>query len=91
MYLDQEAIKSWWPRAGVWNAAGINVDCWTHACEAWFLEHRNRILSGQAQPLSGNEWRAALRMSRKAPRLIANMNTAALAFLESSQADFLTR
>ncbi|KAF8872963.1 hypothetical protein CPB84DRAFT_1689108 [Gymnopilus junonius] len=87
---DQTSTKSWYPRANSWDVGGLSVDFWTEECEKWFTKRRNLILSGEAQPLSGTEWRRALRMSRKSPILMTRMNNATLSYLHSPLAYSLT-
>jgi hypothetical protein len=87
---DQKAICSWFPRASAWAAGGFNVRLWNQECEDFYLKRRSDILDRQAVPLSGNQWRNRLRMTQHAPKLVSQMNNAALSFLQSSQGDFLT-
>ncbi|KAF8960572.1 hypothetical protein BDZ97DRAFT_1616205, partial [Flammula alnicola] len=78
---NQIAIQSWFPRYNTWDGSGLNVGHWNDECEEWYLKRRDEILAGKTKPLSGNEWRQKLRMTRHAPKLVFQMNKAALSFL----------
>ena len=88
-FLDDTALLSWFPKANIWESCGYNVRHWNQACEDFYLRRRADIMQGSG-PLSPSEWRQDVRMNRQAPKLIIQMNKAALLFLQSSQADFLT-
>jgi len=81
-------MRSWFPRTNVWESAGLNVHLWNKECEDFYLKRRAAILDGNAVPLSGNQWRQQMRFCQQAPKLVVQMNKAALSFLQSSQADF---
>lgn len=87
--LDQTAIESWFPRALLWDTAGLNITAWNQQGEDWYLKRRAAILDGTAGPLNGRAWRNKLRFNRQAPHLTVKMNRAAHLFLQSSQADFI--
>jgi hypothetical protein len=89
-FLDNGALLSWFPKANIWESSGYNVRHWNQDCEDFYLRRRADIMQGGGVPLGAREWRKRVRMNRQAPQLIVRMNKAALSFLQSSQADFLT-
>ena len=87
---DQTASLSWFPKANIWEASGYNVSHWNQDCEKFYLNRRTEILAGTGVPLTSRQWRQKLRMNRRAPKLIVQINKAALTFLQSSEGDSLT-
>jgi hypothetical protein len=88
--LDQIASLSWFPKANIWEGSGYNTKHWNQECEDFYINRRADIMKG-AVPLGAREWRQKIRKNRQTPKLIVQTNKAALSFLQSSQADFLTR
>ncbi|KAI0083149.1 hypothetical protein BDY19DRAFT_900611 [Irpex rosettiformis] len=55
------SITSWWPTSEIWASSGYFTGYWSHAAETWFQRRLQRIKTGEAVPLTSNEWRRTLR------------------------------
>ena len=87
-YLGQTSKFSWFPLDNVWNTSGFNVGHWNEECEAWYIERRRQILTGnepeKAQPQVSTKWRDSLRMTRAASRIYYQTKLAALNYIQTS-------
>jgi hypothetical protein len=80
---DQTAEMSWFPKHNVWAQSGYNVGQWTQECEDWFEKRMTEIQEG-GQPLDSHTWRSKLLLTRKATKLVRQMNLAAASFIQAN-------
>ena len=90
IFLAQSKKVSWFPPPNIWDACGFSVGQWTHECESWFQEHIAKIRSGTFQPLSSKDWRAMIRNTRLAPKLMYQMRLGAASYISAHRHDILT-
>lgn len=59
----QTTLKSWWPPVEAFEGpkCGENYGVWNDFRERWYEERRSKILAGQAQPLTTDDWKRKLK------------------------------
>ena len=81
---DQVSFVSWFPRHNKWSSCGLNVGQWTDECESWYVKRVQDIQAGGASglPRSQADWRDLIHLTRKAPKLVYQMNLAASSYIK---------
>ena len=79
------SIKTWWPTESEWRKGGLNIGYWSERCEAWYQERLQKIMRGEAQPLTSPVWRQNLMRDRNTYKVMDNLEKASKQYLDKGR------